>query len=247
MRHPRRGARRAPARRLSAAVATLQRSATAASDTLGVERGGGGCSTRRLRAGTSTSRPGGCRRQGRGFYTIGSAGHESNALVALALRPTDPALLHYRSGGFYCARAAQVRGLDAGPRRAAGPDGAGRRADRRRPAQGVRAPGDLAIIPQTSTIASHLPRAVGLACRAAPGAPARGRRRSGRRTRRGVLLRRRLGQPLHRGRGDQHRAQRRLPRAAGPAAVRLRGQRSGHLGADPGRLDRGARTAPARA
>jgi 2-oxoisovalerate dehydrogenase E1 component len=29
-----------------------------------------------------------------GFYTIGSAGHESNALVALALRATDPALLH---------------------------------------------------------------------------------------------------------------------------------------------------------
>ncbi|MGL6279028.1 MAG: MFS transporter, partial [Gaiella sp.] len=43
-----------------------------------------------------------------GFYTIGSAGHESNALVALALAPTDPALLHYRSGGFYLARAGQV-------------------------------------------------------------------------------------------------------------------------------------------
>jgi 2-oxoisovalerate dehydrogenase E1 component len=28
-----------------------------------------------------------------GYYTIGSAGHESNAAVALALRPTDPALL----------------------------------------------------------------------------------------------------------------------------------------------------------
>src|SRR4029453_10588447 len=52
---------------------------------------------------------------GRGFYTIGSAGHESNALVAMALRPTDPALLHYRSGGFYLARAQQVPG--AGPLR----------------------------------------------------------------------------------------------------------------------------------
>ena len=31
----------------------------------------------------------------------------------MALRPTDPALLHYRSGGFYCARAAQVSGVDA--------------------------------------------------------------------------------------------------------------------------------------
>src|SRR5215216_5687340 len=48
-----------------------------------------------------------------GYYTIGSSGHEGNAAVAAALRPTDPALLHYRSGGFYCARAAQVPGTDA--------------------------------------------------------------------------------------------------------------------------------------
>ena len=31
---------------------------------------------------------------GRSFYSIASAGHESNAAVALALEPTDPALLH---------------------------------------------------------------------------------------------------------------------------------------------------------
>jgi 2-oxoisovalerate dehydrogenase E1 component len=37
---------------------------------------------------------------GRSFYTIGSAGHESNAALALALRVDDPALLHYRSGAF---------------------------------------------------------------------------------------------------------------------------------------------------
>ncbi|MGY0006407.1 transketolase, partial [Micromonospora sp. I033] len=43
---------------------------------------------------------------GEGYYTIGSAGHEGNAAVAAALRPTDPALLHYRSGAFYCLRAA---------------------------------------------------------------------------------------------------------------------------------------------
>ena len=42
------------------------------------------------------------RGRGYGYYTIGSAGHESNAAVAAALRVTDPALLHYRSGGFYC-------------------------------------------------------------------------------------------------------------------------------------------------
>ncbi|MEV4713258.1 thiamine pyrophosphate-dependent enzyme [Micromonospora sp. NPDC049374] len=45
---------------------------------------------------------------GEGYYTIGSAGHEGNAAVAAALRPTDPALLHYRSGAFYCVRAAQA-------------------------------------------------------------------------------------------------------------------------------------------
>ena len=52
------------------------------------------------------------RARGKGYYTIGSAGHESNAAVALALRPTDPALLHYRSGGFYVARASQLPGHD---------------------------------------------------------------------------------------------------------------------------------------
>ena len=96
-----------------------------------------------------------------GFYTIGSAGHESNALLALALRPTDPALLHYRSGGFYLARAGQ-----------AGRDGAwdvllGMAAAVEEPMAGGRhkvfGHHDLAVIPQTSTIASHLPRAVGIA------------------------------------------------------------------------------------
>ena len=46
---------------------------------------------------------------GLGHYTIGSAGHEANALLALSLEPTDPALLHYRSGGFYIARSLQAQ------------------------------------------------------------------------------------------------------------------------------------------
>jgi 2-oxoisovalerate dehydrogenase E1 component len=101
-------------------------------------------------------------RQGRGFYTISSAGHEADAVVALALRPTDPALLHYRSGAFYCARAAQVPGSTPvrdvlqGLLGAADEPIAGGR-------HKVLGHGELAIIPQTSTIASHLPRAVGLA------------------------------------------------------------------------------------
>ncbi|MDJ0360135.1 thiamine pyrophosphate-dependent enzyme [Rhodococcus sp. H29-C3] len=99
---------------------------------------------------------------GRGFYTIGSAGHESNAAVAGALRPTDPALLHYRSGAFYLERARQGGGSD--PIRdvleglvaaASEPMSGGRHK--------VFGRADLAVIPQTSTIASHLPRAVGVA------------------------------------------------------------------------------------
>ena len=46
--------------------------------------------------------------EGAGFYTIGSSGHEGNAGLAAALRLTDPALLHYRSGAFYLARAGQA-------------------------------------------------------------------------------------------------------------------------------------------
>ncbi|MEV0674455.1 thiamine pyrophosphate-dependent enzyme [Mycobacterium sp. NPDC050441] len=99
---------------------------------------------------------------GRGYYTIGSSGHEGNAAVAATLRPTDPALLHYRSGGFYLARAAQVDGAD--PLRdvllgvvaaTAEPISGGRHK--------VFGRHELNVIPQTSTIASHLPRAVGVA------------------------------------------------------------------------------------
>lgn len=104
------------------------------------------------------------RSQGRGYYTIGSSGHESNAGVAAALRPTDPALLHYRSGGFFLARAQQV---DGGLTRGLRDVLLGLVAATEEPISGGRhkvfGRTDLAIIPQTSTIASHLPRAVGVA------------------------------------------------------------------------------------
>jgi 2-oxoisovalerate dehydrogenase E1 component len=102
------------------------------------------------------------RGRGEGFYTIASAGHEGNAAVAAALRPTDPTLLHYRSGAFYLERARQVPGQQ--PLRdvllgvvaaAEEPIAGGRHKVFGHP--------DLAVIPQTSTIASHLPRAVGVA------------------------------------------------------------------------------------
>lgn len=100
--------------------------------------------------------------QGQGFYTIGSAGHESNAAIAMASRPSDPALLHYRSGGFFAARAAQVEGttpirdvLLGMAAASEDPMSGGRHKVFGHP--------KLNIIPQTSTIGSHLPRAVGMA------------------------------------------------------------------------------------
>ncbi|NYD52645.1 2-oxoisovalerate dehydrogenase E1 component [Actinomadura luteofluorescens] len=100
--------------------------------------------------------------QGHGFYTIGSSGHEGNAAVAGALRPDDPALLHYRSGAFFLERARQVPGRN--PLRdvllglvaaAEEPIAGGRHK--------VFGSRPLNVIPQTSTIASHLPRALGVA------------------------------------------------------------------------------------
>ena len=98
------------------------------------------------------------RSQGKGYYTIGSAGHESNAIVAMETRPTDPALLHYRSGGFYLGRAGLpgISDILAGVVAATSEPISGGR-------HKVFGRHDLAIIPQTSTIASHLPRAVGVA------------------------------------------------------------------------------------
>ncbi|MGD8330433.1 MAG: transketolase C-terminal domain-containing protein [Acidobacteriota bacterium] len=95
-----------------------------------------------------------------GYYTIASAGHEVNAAVAAALRPSDPAFLHYRSGGFFVQRARQVPGqtpifdvLLSLTAAADEPIAGGRHK--------VFGSVPLFIYPQTSTIASHLPKAVG--------------------------------------------------------------------------------------
>ncbi|MBF6176710.1 MFS transporter [Nocardia blacklockiae] len=99
---------------------------------------------------------------GRGYYSIGSAGHEGNVAVAAALRVSDPALLHYRSGAFFVQRCRQTPGADpvsdvllGVAAAAADPISGGRHK--------VFGSKPAAVIPMTSTIASHLPRAVGLA------------------------------------------------------------------------------------
>lgn len=96
------------------------------------------------------------------FYTIGSAGHEGNALVARLTRHTDPAFLHYRSGAFMVERARKVPGIDiiydtvlSQAASAEDPIAGGRHK--------VWGSVPLWVLPQTSTIASQLPKAVGTA------------------------------------------------------------------------------------
>ena len=99
---------------------------------------------------------------GQGFYTIGSSGHEGNAAIAWAMRPTDMAFLHYRGAPFQIARSRQLPGqtplwdlLLSFTASAEDPISGGRHK-----VLGSKA---LNIPPQTSTIASHLPKAVGTA------------------------------------------------------------------------------------
>jgi 2-oxoisovalerate dehydrogenase E1 component len=100
--------------------------------------------------------------KGLSFYTIGSSGHEGNAIFGQVFRSDDMAFLHYRSGAFYLQRAKKVQGVD-GVRdillslvaAACDPISGGRHK--------VFGSVPLNIPPQTSTIASHLPKALGAA------------------------------------------------------------------------------------
>ncbi|WP_200889876.1 thiamine pyrophosphate-dependent enzyme [Lysobacter sp. A03] len=100
--------------------------------------------------------------QNKVFYTIGSSGHEGNAMVARATRHTDPAFLHYRSGGFMAERFRKLPGMD--PAMDSALSFAASKDD---PASGGRhkvwGSKPLWVLPQTSTIASHLPKALGTA------------------------------------------------------------------------------------
>ena len=102
------------------------------------------------------------RLQGKVFYTIGSSGHEGNAMVARLTRHTDPAFLHYRSGGFMAERFRKLPGMDAVLDSALS-----FAASKDDPASGGRhkvwGSKPLWVLPQTSTIASHLPKAFGTA------------------------------------------------------------------------------------
>ncbi|GHF79259.1 thiamine pyrophosphate-dependent enzyme [Thalassotalea marina] len=101
-------------------------------------------------------------KQGQSFYTIGSSGHEGNAAVAKAFSIKDMAFLHYRSGAFMVQRSKQLAGqtpiydmLLSFAASKFDPISGGRHK-----VLGSKA---LNVPPQTSTIASHLPKAMGTA------------------------------------------------------------------------------------
>lgn len=100
--------------------------------------------------------------RGEGFYTIGSSGHEGNAAIAAAARVNDMAFLHYRDAAFQIQRSKQLPGqtpvwdmLLSFAASSDDPISGGRHK-----VLGSKA---LSIPPQTSTIASHLPKAMGAA------------------------------------------------------------------------------------
>lgn len=102
------------------------------------------------------------RRRGLAYYTIGSSGHEGNAVFGRLFRHTDMAFLHYRSCALLIERSRQVPGqsilydiLLSFVASSEDPISGGRHK-----VLGSRA---LLAPPQTSTIASHLPKAVGAA------------------------------------------------------------------------------------
>jgi 2-oxoisovalerate dehydrogenase E1 component len=100
--------------------------------------------------------------RGLSYYTISSAGHEQNVVLGSLLRPTDPCFLHYRSGALMMARSrkggVEDPVLDTLLSVCASEDDPISRG--RHKVWGSR---DLWVPPQTSTIASHLPKSVGTA------------------------------------------------------------------------------------
>jgi len=96
------------------------------------------------------------------FYTIGSSGHEGNAVFGKVFRQNDIAFLHYRSCAFAIQRSKKDLGstplfdtLLAFAASSEDPISGGRHK--------VIGSKRLYIPPQTSTIASHLPKAMGAA------------------------------------------------------------------------------------
>ncbi len=102
------------------------------------------------------------RTKGQTFYSIGSSGHEGLAALAYASRPDDMAFLHYRDAAFCIQRRKMLDGSSplydmvlSFAASSEDPVSGGRHK--------VLGGADIHVPPQTSTIASHLPKAVGAA------------------------------------------------------------------------------------
>jgi 2-oxoisovalerate dehydrogenase E1 component len=102
------------------------------------------------------------RSKGKTFYSIGSSGHEGTVALAAASRVSDMAFLHYRDGAFLIQRKKMAGGMDplmdialSFAAAADDPISGGRHK--------VLGCANSFVPPQTSTIASHLPKAVGAA------------------------------------------------------------------------------------
>ena len=99
---------------------------------------------------------------GKCYYTIGSSGHEGNAVFGKIFPYTDMAFLHYRSGALFIERSRQTPGTTplydlalSFTASADDPISGGRHK--------VFGSKKLNIPPQTSTVSSHVPKAVGVA------------------------------------------------------------------------------------
>src|SRR5262249_23766861 len=102
------------------------------------------------------------KKRNQGVYTISSAGHENNAIIGTLLRLDDPCFLDDRSGGFMMAGSRNLAGVDpifdtllSFCASSDDPISQGRHK--------VWGSRSLWVPPQTSTIASHLPKAAGMA------------------------------------------------------------------------------------
>ncbi len=101
-----------------------------------------------------------------GFYTIASSGHENNIALSYVLNLSDIALLHYRSSAFMLNRAykhSNQSGLDKQIIEQLKSLVAAKSDQISNGRHKVFGSVELNVPPQTSTIASHLPKAVGLA------------------------------------------------------------------------------------
>ena len=172
----------------------------------------------------------------RSFYTIGSAGHENNALVGAQPAHRRSGIPALSVGRLHDGARSPAAGEHADPRHPARRGRLERGSDQPGPSQGVGQPGALGAAAdehhRESSSEGDGPRVQPVAGEA----PRRGERPARRRHRR-LLVRRRKREPRDRAVGHQHRPLCGAAGAADATAADLRGQRDRHQRAHPRGLD----------